>query len=293
MVGGFIASAGLESYYAHGFITHEPTAAAPHPSTLVERTVAFVDYFLINYVRNVLPYVYAAYRVAQDHAHDLETALRALAWLDWQHHTLLLNHVARRASMIQGMALLSLYTKSFAHEDTSANTLIDHLRRNARRGSAQLHSGAVALQPERAELAGHLPICTGAFAACAGLSLERALRQNVFLQARNLLSCSIRLNTIGPYMAHRLLASELSTMVARHLRTLDHAACERLAHQAVTQKSTPTHTTGVLPTDAETWDWDWDDVDQDAPCSMPCTAWPLGEIVQARHDQLHSRLFNS
>lgn len=25
----------------------------------------------------------------------------------------------------------------------------------------------------------------------------------------------------------------------------------------------------------------------------PATTWPLGEILQARHDQLHSKIFNS
>ncbi|KAJ9477619.1 Urease accessory protein UreF [Pseudozyma hubeiensis] len=58
------------------------------------------------------------------------------------------------------------------------------------------------------------------------------------------------------------------------------------------------------------WAWDWPE-EQDRPTtsedrdaeesekgfwnqsSAPATTFPLGEIIQARHDQLHSRLFNS
>ncbi|GAC97151.1 urease accessory protein UreF [Pseudozyma hubeiensis SY62] len=58
------------------------------------------------------------------------------------------------------------------------------------------------------------------------------------------------------------------------------------------------------------WAWDWPE-EQDPPTSSealhndesekgfwiqssaPATTFPLGEIIQARHDQLHSRLFNS
>jgi hypothetical protein len=53
------------------------------------------------------------------------------------------------------------------------------------------------------------------------------------------------------------------------------------------------------------WAWDWPE-DQDPSSSAhdpehgfwttpsaPATTFPLGEIIQARHDQLHSRLFNS
>lgn len=305
-VGGFIASAGLESYYSHGFLTKDQKSGAPHQQALVERTVAFVDHSLTNYVSSVLPYVHAAYRVAQHHLQtpdsDLDGALQALAWLDWQHHTLLLNHVSRRASMIQGIALLSLYSKSFAQPavygapmpggNDRANKLAERLRMHARRGSARLGSGVRALDTERGELAGHLPICAGVFSACVGLSLDRALRQNLFLQARNIMSCSIRLNTIGPYMAHQLLAFQLRTLVAAHLAKLERTAGERLGEQAWHRAAPRSTATSVQEVEDEAWDWDWDDPDR-AQRGFPTTSWPLGEIVQARHDQLHSRLFNS
>lgn len=302
--GGFIASAGLESYFAHGFLTSETKAGAADPTALVHHTVAFVDHALTNYVSSVLPFLHASFRVAEQFlagGADLDTTVHALAWLDAHHHTLLLNHVSRRASLIQGIAMLSLYARSFSQpasegeavRSAQARKLIEHVRRQARRGSAKLSNGASSLDPAHAELAGHLPICAGLFGACVGLSLERALRHNLFLQARNTMSCSIRLNTLGPYMAHQLLVFQLRDLTARRLLPTTAEAGERLYKQAYLRCSQPAPTSAPLAPEHEVWDWDWDDVDADAGYTIPATAYPLGEIVQARHDQLHSRLFNS
>ena len=294
--GGFIASAGLESYYAHGFLTHALKPGASHQQAVVQRTIDFVEFSLTNYVHSVFPFLHAAFHVTQSLAHDIPRALRALAWLDAQHHTLLLNHVARRASLIQGSALLSLYSKSFAQRDPAAHALVDRLRIQARRGCAKLNSGTTALQPEAEELAGHLAICAGVFAAVVGLSAERMLRQNLFLQARNIMSCSIRLNTIGPYMAHQLLASQLHELVARQFAALDRDVCQHLYDQALRTseaETSPVPRPSSDPPRQSVWDWDWDDPARQTPTCTPSTTWPLGEIIQARHDQLHSRLFNS
>lgn len=51
--GGFIASAGLESYYSHGFLTHGQ-------EQLVSSTLSFVEHTLANYATSVLPYMCAA-----------------------------------------------------------------------------------------------------------------------------------------------------------------------------------------------------------------------------------------
>ena len=155
--------------------------------------------------------------IGQQAAIGRDQILDALCRLDWHHHTLLLNHVSRRASLIQGIALLTLYVRSFfsALQDDSAraDALVEELRRRIRRGGARLAGGALALPSD--ELAGHLAVCTGVFSCCVGLSFERMIHHHVFLQARNLMSCSIRLNTIGPYLAHRLLASDLRPLVER------------------------------------------------------------------------------
>ena len=122
--GGFIASGGLESYHAHGFLP-------PHDT--VSTTLSFVEHTLANYAASVLPYMCAAYRLSRSYIEGHDDALDALCRLDWHHHTLLLNHVSRRASLIQGIALLTLYVRSFssALQDDSAraDALVEELRR--------------------------------------------------------------------------------------------------------------------------------------------------------------------
>ena len=103
--GGFIASGGLESYHAHGFLP---------PRDTVSTTLSFVEHTLANYAASVLPYMCAAYRLSRSYIGGHDDALDALCRLDWHHHTLLLNHVSRRASLIQGIALLTLYVRSFS-----------------------------------------------------------------------------------------------------------------------------------------------------------------------------------
>lgn len=267
--GGFIASAGLESYYSHGFLTSQQ-------QQMLRPTLAFVEHSLANYAASVMPYMCAAYQLTQMYLDGDDRALDALCRLDWHHHTVVLNHVARRASMIQGMASLTLYMRSFApaSEGSRANALIEALRKRIRKGGASLASGALALPAE--QLAGHLPICTGVFSRCVGLSLARMVHLNLFLQARNLMSCSIRLNTLGPYLAHQLLATQLRELVDSVQRKMSADHSDKLCRFAMQSSD------------------EWlDDADDEYDADVVCTTWPLGEIVQARHDQLHSRLFNS
>ncbi|WFD36719.1 hypothetical protein MCUN1_003606 [Malassezia cuniculi] len=105
--GGFIASGGLESYFSHGFMGGQ--------KTVVAKSLDFCEHFLHNYVSSVLPYSDAAFNIANQYLDghvDRQTAIDRLAALDWRQHTLLLNHVGRRASMIQGSAILALYARS-------------------------------------------------------------------------------------------------------------------------------------------------------------------------------------
>lgn len=91
----------------------------------------------------------------------------------------------------------------------------------------------------------------------------------LFLHARSLLSSAIRMNVIGPYVSHRLLLHDVRPMVADALSEFENA---ELGPEARTD----------LPISVE-------DEDEDGPA----TTWPLGEILAARHDQLHSKIFNS
>ncbi len=176
--------------------------------------------------------------------------------LDNSYHSLLLNHVARRASKAQGIALLTLYAKAFAKpidlerqpfdgsrigqrhaappqaSDPHASTqraeerrielaaqLVDRLKMDVRRSSAQA-PGSAQLGPQ-----GHLPICWGVFAACLGISLRKSLYLHLFLQARALFSSSIRLNTLGPYLAHQIMRFHMRTVVNDIIQEMDDAGC--------------------------------------------------------------------
>ncbi|KAF8663428.1 hypothetical protein AX16_000998 [Volvariella volvacea WC 439] len=164
--GAFVASSGLESYLTHGFGT-----ASPHP------TLAFVQDSLPSYSRTTLPFVSDAHRVVSEYSgflgtgsqSQLETTMKKLAELDELYDTMTLNHVAKRASKAQGVALLTLFSKGFscpsvmqglvdaeAHERESMfRELIDKYKLTVRRG----------------DVPGHLPVCWGVITAALGLSL--------------------------------------------------------------------------------------------------------------------------
>lgn len=454
--GGFVASSGLESFYAHGLLHNSrPTAHLGSTSTTVKRTVApsqaqlssatlsFAQSTLHSYARSSFPFlarVHAAVneyldygvraKLDRDHARQRETpqestvadtlfeqaqrarlddCLRCISHLDYSYHTLLLNHVARRASKAQGIALLTLYSKAFAKPiDLQREAFPPPASAHANDGSAAQTSTSAREDPTRIALAaalvdrlkldirrssatagrqnGHLPVCWAVFAACLGLSLRKAVFLHLFLQARSLFSSSIRLNTLGPYLAHQVMRFQMQRVVDGVLQEMEDEGCltvpaaepsrlpastagtvEKQKGEAMQvdgvdaytiaddtasaqpkQNSNPRldrgkpfrttasmssspHTrhplrpkvqalrTGkgrLIPVDddddTQGWAWDWPEEQDDflatgnetvkekdsekgfwTAASAPATTFPLGEIIQARHDQLHSRLFNS
>lgn len=446
--GGFVASSGLESFFAHGLLHNSrfnhplsptPSATASSSSSLGPRnpngrgiapsqaqlssaTLSFTKSTLHSYARSSFPLLarvhYAVTRYLSDgvaarigelceeeereeEEERIKECLNTISRIDYTYHTLLLNHVARRASKAQGIALLTLYSKAFAspidlssepfdgsclsqRSSTSrdqqnqnqkqervriqlAANLVDKLKLEIRRSSHPNTIGSGWI--ERGVQNGHFPICWAVFSACLGLSLEKAVYLHLFLQARSLFSSSVRLGTLGPYLAHQVMRFQLRVVVEDLLRevhsegllslpnipsepdrkgrgkaeemdlveayTIDETAAttnlvnlDNEKEKAKFRKtSTITSTTqtktkvaslrtgkGVLiPVDDQNsnqgWAWDWEE-DPDplfgsvergkgsergfwTQINAPATTYPLGEIVQARHDGLHSRLFNS
>jgi len=97
----------------------------------------------------------------------------------------------------------------------------------------------------------------------------------LFLHARSLLSSAIRLNTIGPYLSHRLLLHDVRPMVDRTMRVYGgntNVSAHRMA------QGRPLKQGGF---------------DEEEEDDGPATTWPLNEILNGRHDQLHSKIFNS
>ena len=163
--GSFVASSGLESYLKHGF-----AASQSDPTT------AFLRDSLETYARSALPFVSDAHcvlgQVRQGCGDDQELLGRVLTdllALDDLYHATTPNHVARRASQAQGVALLTLYAKGFSRPESSGRSkedhrlyyLIDRLKSSVRRG----------------ETHGHLPICWGVLTGALCLSLGKFCSQ--------------------------------------------------------------------------------------------------------------------
>ncbi|KAJ7639140.1 UreF-domain-containing protein [Roridomyces roridus] len=252
--GSFVASSGLESFLAHGFATGTTPAS--------EVITTFVRDSLSTYAPSALPFVADAHSVVSHlSSAGQDQTIARLEDLDDLYECMTLNHVARRASKAQGVALLSLYAKGFSRppgvalisssatdEEERLSKLVDNFKLMVRRGDSD----------------GHLPVCWGTLCAALGLSLERTQHLHLYLHARSLLSAAVRLNSIGPYAAQQILHHAVSSLVDQSIQKSAHLR------------------TGVLQESG------WDET-----TDGPANTWPLGEILAARHDLQHSRIFNS
>ena len=89
------------------------------------------------------------------------------------------------------------------------------------------------------------------------------------------------MNIIGPYASSQMLLHPFKDIIERETENLNDGTNE-------------TNTTGLLqyPMQQEQKDdsfWSWT---KEAELG-PATTWPLGELLTARHDMQHSRIFNS
>ena len=166
--GSFVASSGLESYLKHGFSS----------SSAESTVVAFITDSLASYARSTLPFVSDAHHLvalAREHSRkegELNQVLKDLMKLDHLYNSMTLNHVARRASKAQGVALLTLYSKGFArpsslsaftdsefhHHETAMNRLFSQFKLSVR----------------KEEVDGHLPNVLGRFNSCSGTRFRYA-----------------------------------------------------------------------------------------------------------------------
>ncbi|EIW82272.1 urease accessory protein UreF [Coniophora puteana RWD-64-598 SS2] len=254
--GSFVASAGLESYGKHGFLSLSNSAA--------DGTTTFVRESLATYARSALPFVSDAHSIVQSsplaEPIDLTAATQKLSALDELYETTTLNHVAKRASAAQGVALLTLYSKGFSKTSPS--------RTFTRADKLKSLIDKFKMMVRREETRGHLPVCWGVLTGALGLSLERAQYLHLFLHARGLLSSAVRLNTMGPYSAQQHILHTVKPWIEEEIIN-----CRDLR-------------TGLSNTEEA-------DSVQEGPNIGPATTWPLGEILAARHDLQHSRIFNS
>ncbi|KAI0700581.1 hypothetical protein BC835DRAFT_1411928 [Cytidiella melzeri] len=278
--GSFVASAGLESYVAHGFFTTAGDMNGKGKDKL-ECLVDFMRDNLSTYARSALPFVSDAHLVVQKTIKQQlaaeerpENALHTLLALDCLYESTTLNHITRRASTTQGVALLSLHSKGFSTpriystaQEAAPGVMVDNSR------DITVLVDKLKLTIRRQETPGHLPICWGVLTAALGLSLERSQFLHLFLCARGVLSAAVRMNICGPYAAQQLLLHAIRPIVnAETLRSAGLRTGLSLRRLAMDQ----------VPFD-----------DQIPNDEGPAMTWPLGEILAARHDLQHSRVFNS
>ena len=160
----------------HGFLAPSGVSAGTKYDKL-EVAVDFIRDSVNSYARSALPFVSDAHIlvhesvVAASNNDRTPESLRDLQILDDLYEAMTLNHVARRASKTQGVALLSLYSKGFTRpalirgQDDAKS---DEYEKDARIG---VFIDKLKLAVRREETHGHLPVCWGVLTAALGLSL--------------------------------------------------------------------------------------------------------------------------
>lgn len=154
--GGFAHSGGLEAAWRHGSVNGADSLAD------------FIRSGLAQVGRSQIPFVNAA--------HDQSDRFVELDHL-WEACTR--NHVAHRASVTQGLALLNTIEAAFDAPQ----------------------AGAWRLSVMRGEAHGHLPVVFGVVTATLGVSRDCAARLYLFLALRSLTSSAVRLGIVGPQQA--------------------------------------------------------------------------------------------
>ena len=157
-----MASSGLESYIQHGLLSSD------NAQNKAEGVLNFLRKSLHSYARLNLPFLSSAHLLvlksptsASLHTDAaIREAYNRLVALDQHFEAMVLNHIARRASTAQGIALLTLYERALAPEVQSdakgpRQQLAERMRKAVRTGEAL----------------GHLPIGFAAMTGACGLPL--------------------------------------------------------------------------------------------------------------------------
>ncbi|KAI8063302.1 hypothetical protein BC940DRAFT_243514 [Gongronella butleri] len=178
--GGFVASSGLEATFQAGLLTKK-------------NLTSFVSTSAHSYASQSLSFVTAGFQAVDnaDPANELDRID------DLCEAVMIANAVARRASLAQGVAMLTLYLKCFADEKPKEHIdLVKRWKLKIRAGTIQ----------------GHFPVCFGLICRLLDVDLENTLHLWLYLFTRTLYSSAVRLNLVGPYEAQRLLMQSRSSV---------------------------------------------------------------------------------
>ncbi|KAF2418919.1 hypothetical protein EJ08DRAFT_599171 [Tothia fuscella] len=191
-LGSFAFSSGLESFLAHEKVKVASSGNTANPSQLSSFHI-FLKVSLQSLASAALPYVLAAYREPS----------RIEEW-DNDFDASAICTVARRASVAQGRALLSVWERSFRdhHTLTSSSTSTDAISFLAS-FSTSLKSSSHNAYPPNA----HLAPLWGILTLILSIPLHSSAYLFLFSHARTVISAAVRASVLGPYQAQHVLAS--------------------------------------------------------------------------------------
>lgn len=167
--GGFVASSGLESYVKHGFVGTSSNAGS------IDGLVKFVQESVRNYAASTGGFVRDAWRLIghppnEGQETSAEDIVDDVLRLDALYNAMTLNHVTRRSSTAQGIALLTLFSKAFADADPFGDPT-----RDGKRARGKLVIDRFKKLVRLGKTPGHLSVCWGLLTSSAGLSLGTPL----------------------------------------------------------------------------------------------------------------------
>jgi urease accessory protein len=200
-LGSFAYSSGLESFLSH----HKPLPTGQTNLSLFHK---FLKLSVQSVAHTNIPYALAAFRDPLD-LFDLDNDLDASTPCT----------VARRASIAQGRALLSVWEKAFA-----TTAALDHEIKTEAMTALEIFSKDVkmaAISSDPLPVNGHLAPLWGIICLTLGLNLEEAGYLFLLNHAKAIISAAVRASVMGPYMAQTVLAS-------KNLQTLIRGCLERV-----------------------------------------------------------------
>jgi len=193
-LGSFAFSSGLESFLGH---RKQPTTQ--------QRTKAFglfLDQSLSNLASTALPYVLSAYHEPTYHfLEELDNDIDASTPCT----------VARRASITQGKALLTIWERALSgavqpgSQSEAAGNAISAFAKAAKTSKPDTSSSSFALGLQ--DINGHFPPLFGAVAFALGLGERETCYLFLLNHAKAVLSAAVRASVMGPYQSQATLAS--------------------------------------------------------------------------------------
>ncbi|KIW90364.1 uncharacterized protein Z519_09009 [Cladophialophora bantiana CBS 173.52] len=201
-LGSFAYSSGLESFLAHH--KHLPPTPGQTNLSLFHK---FLKLSIQSMAYTSVPYVVAAFRdplALVDLDNDLDASTPC--------------NVARRASIAQGRALLSVWEKAFAPavkvqrgeegEGLEAATALEVFVRDLKLSALSPAALSNNNMHQIPVVNGHLAPLWGAICLSLGLNLEESGYLFLLNHSKAVISAGVRASVMGPYMAQNVLASK-------------------------------------------------------------------------------------